>query len=151
MHSFNHSTPVHFKILLCIYYIKLQCPFVCRPVCMSVCLFPLFSTRPSDCNQIWHAYMRIDPGIIRTQKYLTHSTLRSPRGDFRGSKIQQKSGKCRELPRKSVKKLTPTPVLGGQRFGKCHELPRKLIHFVTPQPHPPGRGSFRGHNFSIKF
>ena len=35
-----------------IYYIKLQCPFVC----LSVCTPPFFSTRPSDRNQIWHTF-----------------------------------------------------------------------------------------------
>ena len=35
------------------YYIKLQRPYV--GVCLSVYI-PLFSTRPSDRNQIWHAY-----------------------------------------------------------------------------------------------
>ena len=34
-----------------LYSIKLLCPYVY----MSVCT-PFFSTRPSDCTQIWHAY-----------------------------------------------------------------------------------------------
>ena len=33
-----------------VYYIKLQCPFVCLSVP------PIFFTRPSDRNQIWHTY-----------------------------------------------------------------------------------------------
>ena len=31
------------------------CPSVCLSVCLSVCT-PLFSTRPSNRNQIWHTY-----------------------------------------------------------------------------------------------
>ena len=61
------------------------CALAC--VCVCVCLYPPFSTRRSDSNQILHAYMRIDPGIIRAQNKLTHP----PQGDFRGSK--KKSGK----------------------------------------------------------
>ena len=55
-----------------IYYIKLQCPFVC--------LYPppLFPTRPSDRNQIWHTY---------SGRYGTHSQLNKfdpahPRGNI---------------------------------------------------------------------
>ena len=50
-------------IVLDIYYIKLQCPFVC----LSLCLYPPLSTRPSDRNQIWHTY---------SGRYGTHSQLK---------------------------------------------------------------------------
>ena len=78
-------------------------------------------------------------------------------GNFRESK-NQKSGKCHELPRKSIIFFThPTPggVRGGgvvgwgskfQKSGKFHELSRKSIkHFFTPPPTKGGRsGNFRG-------
>ena len=57
-------------------------------------------------------------------------------GGFLGGSKNQKSGKCHELPRKSIKKIKKkkkpggggVEVLGGsrnQKSGKCHELPRK--------------------------
>ena len=57
---------------------------------------------------------------------------------FRGSK-NQKSGKCHELPRKSIKKTIKKERWGwGGHFrgpkiksGKCHELPRKSIIFLN--------------------
>ena len=63
----------------CIYYIKLQLPFVCLSVCLSVCLYPPpLSTRPLDRNQIWHTY---------SGRYGTHSQLHKfdpphPRGNI---------------------------------------------------------------------
>ena len=59
------------------YIIKLQCPFVCVCVCLSV---PPFLTRPSDRNQIWHTY---------SDRYGTHSQLKQtlltpPQGGLRG-------------------------------------------------------------------
>ena len=134
------------------YYIKMPCPFVC--VFVSV---PTFFRHDRLTANKFGTHARIDPGIIRAQTNLTHPTPRGSQGGFMASTIQ-KSRKCHELPRKSIKKLTPTPRVGwvggsfrGQKLGKYHELPGKLIHFVTPHPHPPGRGSFMGHNFSIKF
>ena len=53
---------------LLVYYIKLQCPFVCLSVPP-----PPFSTRPSDCNQIWHTYSD-RYGTGSHLKKLTHPT-----------------------------------------------------------------------------
>ena len=49
--------------------------------------------------------MWIDPRIVRTQNNYSH--LDAPQGGFQVVK-HSKSGKCHELPRKSIKKLTPT-------------------------------------------
>ncbi len=51
---------------------------VCLSVCLSVCTPHLFSTRPSDRNQIWHTY---------SGRYGTHSELKKidpahPRGNI---------------------------------------------------------------------
>ena len=117
------------------------CVWVCVCVCLSVYLYPppFFSTRPSDCNQIWHAYnMWIDPGIIRAKNKFEPPHPRRSQGV---SQIQ-KSGKCHELSRKSIKKVNPHPTGGGrgfgsfrdQKFGKCHERSRKSKHFFNPPP-----------------
>ena len=81
-------------------------------VSLSVCLFvcgclhpPLFSTRPSDRNQIWHIY---------SDRY--GKTFDPPQRGFRGSKIQ-KSGKCHEMSRKSINNLRPTPPWGWRVLG----------------------------------
>ena len=134
------------------YYIKMPCPFVC--VVVSVPTF--FSTRPSNCKQIWHACADRSGNHSSPNKF-DPPNPKGVSGGFYGvnnSKVHEMI----ELPRKSIKKLTPTPRVGwvggsfwGQKLGKYHELTGKLIHFVTPHPHPPGRGSFMGHNFSIKF
>ena len=107
-------------------------------------VIPALHSRLSDRNQIWHTY---------SDGYGTDSNLnifdppdprRGARGDFRGSKIQ-KSGKCHELPRKSIIFFVkPHPTPGGpngdfrgskiQKSGKCHGLPRKSIIFVNPHP-----------------
>ena len=118
-------------------------------VCLSVCLSvtpPPFSTRLSDRNQIWHAYM-IYPGLIRGSfkpKQIWHTPLQeSPREDFRGSKIQ-KSGKCHELPRKSITKShrrVEVLVVKFQIFGKFHEL-KKIDSFCNPSPPPTREGEF---------
>ena len=91
------------------YYIKMRCPFVC--VFVSVPTF--FSTRRLTANK-FGTHARIDPGIIRAQTNLTHPTPRGSQGGFMGSTIQ-KSRKCHELPRKSIKKINPHPV-GGWKF-----------------------------------
>ena len=72
---------------------------------------------------------------------MTHPTSGGARADFSGSKIK-KSGKCHELPRKSLIFVKPHPTPGGpsgdfrgstiQKSGKCHGLPRKLIICVNP-------------------
>ena len=90
-----------------IYYIKLQCPFVC--VCLSVPP-PYFSTRKTATK--YGTHMGIDPGIIRTQICLTHPT---PRGILWCKKFKRPE-KCNELPRKK-----PHPTWGGgQMVGKFH-------------------------------
>ena len=70
-------------------------------------------------------------------------------GNFRGSK-NQKSGKCHELSRKSIKFVFTHPTRGGggsgggskfQKSGKFHELSRKSIkNKFTPPPPPPPQG-----------
>ena len=103
-------------------------------------VIPALHSRLSDRNQIWHTY---------SDGYGTDSNLNKfdppdPRGDFRGSKIQ-KSGKCHELPRKSIFFFfKPHPTPGGpngdfrgskiQKSGKCHGRPRKSIIFFNPHP-----------------
>ena len=82
-------------------------------LCVSVRLSvpPFFRHRRLTATK-FATHMRIDPGIIRTQKYLTHPTPGGSQREFRGSKIQ-KSGKCHELPRKSINKINPYPTGGG--------------------------------------
>ena len=64
-------------------------------------------------------------------------------GGFRGSQIQ-KSGKCHELTRKSIKKLTPTrPSHPG--VGSNSNL-KKLTHSTQGGPTPP-RGVLGGQQF----
>ena len=75
-------------------------------------------------------------------------------GNFRGSK-NQKSGKCHELSRKSIKFVFTHPTRGGggfgggstfQKSGKFHELSRKSIKKnVYPPPTTTGgrSGNFR--------
>ena len=67
-------------------------------------------------------------------------------GNFRGSK-NQKSGKCHELSRKSIKFVFTHPTPGskgggwGSKFqtcGKFHELSRKSIKKISPPPPPKG-------------
>ena len=73
-------------------------------VCLQLIRYSNFSTQPSDRKQIWHTY---------SDRYGTHSQLKKlypphPRGGARGILGgQYKSGKCHELPRKSIKKLSP--------------------------------------------
>ena len=115
-------------------------------MCLCVCTH-LFSTRPSNCNLIWHACA--DRSGNHWKQIWPTPPQRGLRGVLGGSTIQ-KCRKCHELPRKSIKKITPTPREGvggwvggsfrGQKLGKYHELPRKLIHFVTPHPTHPGGG-----------
>ena len=73
-----------------------------------------------------------------------------------GGQKNQKSGKCHELTRKSIKFVFthPTPGMGSrgggwgskfQKSGKFHELSRKSIKKTTP---PPPKG---GVNFFIDF
>ena len=68
-------------------------------------VIPALHSRPSERNHIWHTYL--DRYRTDSNLFFTHPT---PRGDFRGSNIQ-KSGKCHELPRKSIilKKNPPHP------------------------------------------
>ena len=78
-------------------------------------------------------------------------------GNFRGSK-NQKSGKCHELSRKSIKFVFTHPTRGGggsggggskfQKSGKFHELSRKSINFFLPIP--PRGGSGGGGGLGIK-
>ena len=35
------------------------CVYACVCLCVCLCVPPVFSTRPSDRDQIWHSYMRI--------------------------------------------------------------------------------------------
>ena len=65
-------------------------------LCVGVCIPPIFSTRPSDRNQIRHTYSdrygeKIDP----------------PQRGFRSQKFNQKSRKCHEMSRKSINNLSP--------------------------------------------
>ena len=48
-----NSRVIIFSQVRCIYYIKLQYPFVC------VCLYPPFATRPSDRDQISHVWINL--------------------------------------------------------------------------------------------
>ena len=74
-------------------------------------------------------------------------------GNFRGSK-NQKSGKCHELSRKSIKFVFyPSHPGGGvrggggskfQKSGKFHELSRKSIIFFLPIPPRGGSGGGGG-------
>ena len=62
-----------------IYYIDLQRPFVC----LSVCLYPPpFSSRPSDCNQIWHTCSGIYGTHSQLKKNATHPTPGGSHGSF---------------------------------------------------------------------
>ena len=74
------------------------CMYVCTCVsdCLSVCTPLPFFRHDRLTAAKFGTHMRIDPGIIRAQKKLTHG--------LGGSKIQ-KSGKCHELLRKSIKKM----------------------------------------------
>ena len=74
-------------------------------------------------------------------------------GNFRGSK-NQKSGKCHELSRKSIKFVFTHPTRGGggvrgggskfQKSGKFHELSRKSINKIFYPPPPTTTGSRSG-------
>ncbi len=61
-----------------VYYIKLQCPFVC----VSVCLYPPLFRHDRLTATKFGTHVRIDPGIIRTQQNLTHSTPTGCEGGF---------------------------------------------------------------------
>ena len=120
---------------------KLQRPFVC----VSVCTPPPPPFR-HDRQTKFGTHMRIDPSIIRSQIFLDPPHPRGSQGGFRGS-TSKNSGKCHELPSKSIKRFNSHPTGGGgggsfrsQTFGKFHNLPRKSIHFVTPHPTHPGGG-----------
>ena len=74
-------------------------------VCVSVCT-PLFFRHDRLTAAKFGTHMRIDPGVIRTKEHVTHPRG-VPRGILGGQKF--KSGKCYELPRKSIQNLTPAP------------------------------------------
>ena len=69
----------------------------------------------------------------------------------------QKSGKCHELPRKSITNVTPTrpphPGVGSLR-GKHFKSPGNVMNWrenryiLNPAPHPRGEG-FRGQHFKV--
>ena len=81
-------------------------------------------------------------------------------GNFRGSK-NQKSGKCHELPRKVINKLTPPHPTRGWEFYRVkisnvrHFMNSRKSIFLLAPPHPIRRGEVRGEHFkvtiSIKF
>ena len=99
-------------------------------LCVYVCLYPppfdttvgLQPNLAGKCGLSWELYKpkTFDPP--------------NPRGDFRWSKIQ-KSGKCHEVPRKSIMFFNPHHTLGlgvlEVNISKVHELSRKLKHFLT--------------------
>ena len=105
-----------------IYYIQLQCPFVC----MSVCT-PLFFRHDRPTATTFGTHMRIDMGIIRTQRKLTHPTPGGSRWNLGGQQFKS-PGNVMNCPDNQLKKCTPThqegEVLGVtiQQSGKCHEL-----------------------------
>ena len=131
----------------------------CRFLCLSVCLYPppppFFDTTVGLQPNLAHIF---------GYRYGTHSELkknnlptppqRGPVGGFRGSK-NQKSGKCHELPRKSIKQLlkkNPVGVGWGGNFSgqkikspgnvmNCPENPQK---FKTRWGGVGWGGSFRG-------
>ena len=74
-------------------------------------VIPALHSRLSDRNQIWHTY---------SDGYGNDSNLKKldppDPGDFRGSKIQ-KSGKCHELPRKSIIFFKTPPQPRGSKWG----------------------------------
>ena len=119
-------------VYVCLYFFLYVCLSVCSYVCLSVS--PLFDTtvgpRPNlacICRLIWEWF--------EPKQMWPTSPQGAPGGDFRGSKIE-KSGKCHELPRKSIIFLNPHPILRLDvlgvtisKVGEFHQLPRKLIHF----------------------
>ena len=91
-----------------------------------MCVPPFFSTRPSDRKQIWPTYSG-RYGTHPQLKKLTHPTPGGSHGVFRGSK-NQKSGKCHELPRKSIHFFNPPPRMErgrGRREGGDREEKRE--------------------------
>ena len=65
--------------------IKLQRPFVCVSVCLSVCTPPFFLlTHDPRIATKFRTHVHVDLGIIRTSKTLTHPT---PGGILGGQKI----------------------------------------------------------------
>ena len=71
----------------------------------------------TDDDQIWHAYAdRSGDGY-----YLKKVTPHPRRGGRSGILGGQKSGKCHELSRKSIKKIDPLPPGGGSGGGRRRE------------------------------
>ena len=137
-HTWQYDIHLLYKaavsLCVCVYVCLSVFLYVCLSVRMSVCLYPPFSTRPSDHDQIWHAFADWSGNDSNLNK-CDPPHHRGPRGDFRGSKIE-KSGKCHELPRKSIIFLNPHPILRLDvlgvtisKVGEFHQLPRKFIHF----------------------
>ena len=85
-----------------IYNIKLTVPLC---VCVFVCMYPFFSTRKSECDQIWHTYVD-----------------RSGKGSNLNKMSTRQSGKCYELPRKSIHVLTTTLTVGGASVSIFHKI-----------------------------
>ena len=94
----QHTTPS------IIYYIKLQCPFVCVCVClcvcvsvyvcMCVCVYPPFFRHDRLTATEFGTHVRIDPGIIRAQHNFTHPTpggFAGGGGGGQNSKVQEMS------------------------------------------------------------
>ena len=71
-------------VYVCVYMCVCVCVSVCLCVCVSVCLCvrtppPLFRHGRLTATK-FGTHVRIDPGIIRAQKHLTHPTPGSLRG-----------------------------------------------------------------------
>ena len=136
-----------------------SCSFpLCVCVRLCVCLYPPFFRHDHLTATKFGTHVRIDWGIIRAQKNLTHPTPRGSHGGFGGSKIQ-KSGKCHVLSRESITNLPPPPPhpgVGGFRvtISKVREISwtaEKIdTFFLSPHPTPlVGGGSFRGQNLKV--
>ena len=80
-----------------VYYIKLQCPFVCL-CCLSVCLYPF--RHDGLTATTFGTHMRIDLGIIRTQKTFDPSHPRGLREEF-GDQKYKSSGNVMNCPEKN--------------------------------------------------
>ncbi len=130
------------------------CPFVC--VFVSVPTF--FSTRPSNCKQIWHACADRSGNHSSPNKF-DPPNPKGVSGGFYGvnnSKVQEMSWAAQKIN----KKINPHPTGGGgwvevlgikiSKVGEISWTVEKIDSFCYPSP-PPTRGSFMGHNFSIKF
>ena len=87
-------------VCMCVYVCVCvcMCVYVCVCVCVCLSVTPFFRHDRVTATK-FGTHVRIDPGIIRTKKQLTHHTLGGLSWDIRGSKIR-KSGTCHELPRK---------------------------------------------------